>query len=306
MGFDMQQQIYRAYRMGLDSCNTQTLQADNSCPGHLHAIKHTPLAIKQGMLLCHVCGVVKHTRFSNILARLSGNQCIRNRKGYAPVTSPSLRPLPPILPCVRTESTLSVDNSIINSHPRTALFIPRAQSIPEPLELEERQLNSGEAEFPQIVSRSIRKVTPVTAGWKLTTLDFLIQNRMADGSVMRKSEIVHYPPARPRYSVSGSSSYLCPALALGLWAIDPSRLAVRPPFQSDSPPALRSTYHIFLRDLQGHPHTSEFSRCTKISGLTAAAQTGESDFSTFSPPYPDCIPSLRAIPRDCHCLLWYA
>lgn len=97
MGFDMQQQIYRAYRMGLDSCNTQTLQADNSCPGylvelsgvmvnvylmsteyskwyyyslpviqsairHLHGIKHTLLAIKQGMLLCHVCGVVKHTR----------------------------------------------------------------------------------------------------------------------------------------------------------------------------------------------------------------------------------------------------
>ncbi|KAI2823443.1 hypothetical protein CBS115989_1425 [Aspergillus niger] len=30
----------------------------------------------------------------------------------------------------------------------------------------------------------------------------------------------------------------------------------------------------------------------------------ESDFSTFSPPYPDCIPSLRAIPRDCYCLLW--
>lgn len=192
MGFDMQQQIYRAYRMGLDSCNTQTLQADNSCPGYLvelsgvmvnvylmstvngttivyqssnplsdiftqSSIPPSPsskacfcamfvaqlsipgsqcLQIKnyhdyhydylprhsvapilenqytryfvfvllvQRIVLCPVS-----CRFSNILARLSGNQCIRNRKGYAPVTSPSLRPLPPILPCVRTESTLSV------------------------------------------------------------------------------------------------------------------------------------------------------------------------------------------------------
>jgi hypothetical protein len=51
------------------------------------------------------------------------------------------------------------------------------------------------------------------------------EDRLENGSIKlllvtdSTYDILKYPPARPRYSVSGSSSYLCPALALGLWGL---------------------------------------------------------------------------------------
>ncbi|OJZ84755.1 hypothetical protein ASPFODRAFT_34971 [Aspergillus luchuensis CBS 106.47] len=93
---------------------------------------------------------------------------------------------------------------------------------------------------------------------------------------LRHPEVL-LPPTRPRYSVSGPSSYLSPALALGFWAllIAFSILLIEPFFLSSlkqlTLPGLlsilhsnqtflypsQSAYQILIRDLQGHPQTLE-------------------------------------------------
>ncbi|RAK84247.1 hypothetical protein BO79DRAFT_221892 [Aspergillus costaricaensis CBS 115574] len=167
------------------------------------------------------------------------------------------------------------------SHPRTALFIPRAQSISEPLERRGSQLNPGQVDSG-LAGRSRTDKDSGRQGIiihenKAGEAEFPQINRMVDGSVMRKSEIVHYyfpqhvhdtpcPALRPIYlqlshSDSGSPHrFLYTPHRTFFFSLKqltlPGLLSILHSNQTFLYPS-QSAYQTFIRDLQGHPQRLE-------------------------------------------------